>query len=103
MKFLFGTLIGVLTGILAVLIHAWGFPLGILIAVIGSYVVTYLLGQYFGSRIAKIGFTIGWIAIILRASLFGNSDELLVSNNSSGNLLLTLGFLIVLIGIGARV
>ncbi len=103
MKFLFGILIGVLTGILAVLIHAWIFPLGILIAVIGSYVITYLLGQYFGSRIAKIGFTIGWIAIILRASLFGNADELLVSNNSSGNLLLTLGFLIVLIGIGARV
>jgi uncharacterized membrane protein YeaQ/YmgE (transglycosylase-associated protein family) len=103
MKFLFGILIGGLTGILAVLIHAWGFPLGILIAVIGSYVVTYLLGQYFGSRIAKIGFTIGWIAIILRASLCGNSDEVLVSNNTSGNLLLTLGFLIVLIGIGARV
>ena len=103
MKFLFGILIGGLTGILAVLIHAWGFPLGILIAVIGSYVVTYLLGQYFGSRISKIGFTIGWIAIILRASLFGNSDELLVSNNSSGNLLLTLGFLIILIGLGARV
>jgi len=103
MKFLLGTLIGALTGILAVLVHAWGFPLGILIAVSGSYVVTYLLGQYFGSRIAKIGFAIGWVSIILRGALFGNSDELLISNNSSGNLLLTIGFLIVLIGIGARV
>lgn len=103
MKFFFGILIGALTGIVATLVHAWGFPLGILIALSGSYVVTYLLGQYFGSRIAKIGFAIGWVSIILRASLFGNSDELLISNNSSGNLLLTLGFLVVLIGIGARV
>ena len=103
MKFLLGILIGALTGILAVLIHAWGFPLGILIAVSGSYAVTYLLGQYFGSRVAKIGFAIGWIAIILRAALFGNSDELLISNNLAGNLILTIGFLIVLIGIGARV
>lgn len=103
MKFLLGVFAGACTAVLATLIHAWIFPAGIIIAISGSVAVSFLLGQYFGSRILKVGFAFGWLGLIVRAATFGNSDELLISNNPAGNLLLTLGFFAVLIGIGARV
>jgi hypothetical protein len=45
---------------------------------------------------------LGWIAIILRGSTFGEGQELLVQGDGVGSTLLLLGTLIVLFAVTAR-
>jgi hypothetical protein len=103
---LLATLAGVIIGGLGTLVHNFSlgwFPLGVLVALMGSFAASKALGMYFGRRDVRIFFLLGWTLIVLRASIFGNSDELLIMANGTGNTYLGLGFLLVVLGIWSRI
>ena len=96
---------GVICGLLGVLIHnlTWSwFPYGLVIALLGGAAATKMLGARFGRRGVRFWFLFGWIAIVLRGSIFGNGDELLVMANGTGNAFLALGFLLMAASIWSR-
>ena len=96
---------GVIIGALGTVVHNFSlgwFPLGVIVALLGSYAASKALGIRFGRRAVRIWFLIGWTLIVLRASIFGNSDELLIMANGPGNAYLGLGFLVVVITIWTR-
>ena len=97
---------GLFIGALGTLVHnitlGW-FPLGLLIAIVGSGAASKVIGVRFGRRGVRFWFFVGWMLIVLRAAIFGNSDELLIMANSTGNAFLGLGFLVVLLTIWSRI
>lgn len=102
MRYVIALLSGSLTGVVATLIHQSLPPLGVLVALAFSYGAIWLIGRRFAARIYKWIAAIGWIAVILRGSTFGEGQELLVQADAVGSTLLLLGTLIVLIAVGAR-
>jgi hypothetical protein len=96
---------GVIIGGLGTVVHNFSlgwFPFGVLVALSGSFTASKALGIRFGRKAVRIWFLIGWTLIVLRASIFGNSDELLIMANGTGNTYLGLGFLLVVIAIWTR-
>lgn len=109
MRLIFENLIAIIAGViiggLGTVVHNFSlgwFPLGVIVALLGSYAASKALGIRFGRRAVRIWFLIGWTLIVLRASIFGNSDELLIMANGPGNAYLGLGFLVVVITIWTR-
>jgi hypothetical protein len=97
---------GVIIGALGVVVHNFSigwFPLGLIAALVGSFAATRVIGIYLGRRGVRLWFLLGWTFIALRGGIFGNSDELLIMSNGAGNAFLGLGFLLVLVGIWARI
>ena len=97
---------GVIIGGLGTLVHNYAlgwFPLGVIAALLGSFAASKALGIRFGRRDVRIFFLLGWTLVVLRASIFGNSDELLIMANGTGNTYLGLGFLLVIMSIWSRI
>lgn len=97
-----GLIIGALGTVVHNLTFGW-FPFGLIIAIFGSAAASKVIGVRFGRRGVRFWFFVGWTLIVLRAAIFGNSDELLIMANGTGNTYLGLGFLVVLLTIWARV
>lgn len=103
---LFAIAAGVIIAVFGTVIHNYSigwFPFGVMVAVLASASASILLGIRCGRRGVRFWFLVGWIAIVLRAATFGNSDELLIMANGPGNGYLGLGFLVVLLSIWARI
>lgn len=96
---------GIFISGLGVLIHnyriGW-FPAGLIVALLGTYSASRIIGARYGRRGARFWFLVGWTAIALRGASFGNGDELLIMANGPGNAFLGLGFLLVVLSIGTR-
>lgn len=102
---LFAIIAGAIIGGLGTVVHNFSlgwFPLGVLVALLGSFAASKVVGIRTGRRAIRIWFLLGWTLIVLRASIFGNSDELLIMANGAGNAYLGLGFLLVVIAIWTR-
>lgn len=100
-----GLVSGVVIGTFGVVIHNFSvgwFPLGLIIALLGSASANSALGIYWGRRGVRFWFLLGWTLIALRGGVFGNSDELLIMANGAGDAYLGLGFLLVLATIWTR-
>jgi hypothetical protein len=102
-KYLIALLGGAATGVIAVLLHQSFPPVGVLAAMVFSYLAIKYCSQQFGRRIYKWIAATGWIAVILRGSTFGEGQELLVQADGVGSTLLLLGTFIVLAAVAARV
>jgi hypothetical protein len=103
---LFAIFAGAIIGTAGALVHNLALgpvPIGVIAAIAGSVAASLYIGSRMGRRSARFWFLLGWGALTLRASIFGNSDELLVMANGPGNAYLGLGFLLVLISIRARI
>lgn len=103
---LLALLIGLVIGALGTVVHNFAlgwFPLGLLVALLGSASATRIIGVRFARRGVRFWFLLGWSAIVFRAATFGNSDELLIMSNNAGNAYLALGFALVLGNIWARI
>lgn len=103
---LFALIVGVIIATFGALVHnliLGPVPYGVIAGVVGSVAASVLIGSRLGRRGARFWFLLGWSAITLRASIFGNSDELLIMANGPGNAYLSLGFLLVLITIWTRI
>jgi hypothetical protein len=103
MKFLLSLALGALTAIGATLIHPSLPPLGIFLAIISTYVLIWWIGRHFGKRRYRIYALIAWIIVIMRAGSFGVGQELLIQGDTSGSLLLTIGFVAGLLAIFRKV
>jgi hypothetical protein len=102
MKFIFYILTGVVTGGVAILLHQSLPPYGVIASVLLTFLAIWLIGRRSGKRLYKWAAAIGWIAIVLRASIFGTGQELLVQGDGVGSSLLLLGTISALIAIAAR-
>ena len=86
-------------GFTAVILHnAWQ-PLGLVLALIVSYLGIKLLGIKYYFRRFKVFAAVAWLIVVLRAGNPGNGDELLIYGNTYGNFFLLLGFIAVLIAV----
>lgn len=97
MKIIYGTSLGVLSGIAAVLLHVFYPPVGLVIALLGSASTIWAIGRHFGSRRLKLIASIAWGLVIWRASSFGVGNELLVQGNSEGSALVFVGLILLFI------
>ena len=97
---------GVCIAALATVVHNYTiarFPIGLVVAIAGSAATSRFLGVRFGRRGVRFWFFVGWTALVLRAAIFGNSEELLIMANGTGNTFLGLGFVVVLLTIWSRI
>ena len=103
MRYLLALLGGAATGVIATLLHQSIPPVGVIIALIFSYAAVKYCGRQFGHRKYKWIAALGWIAVILRGSFFGEGQELLIQADGVGSTLLLLGTVVVLSAVVARV
>lgn len=102
MKLIFSFLIGAATAIAATLIHQTLPPVGVIVAILESYIAIWWLGRYFGKRRYKFAALIGWFIVIAKAGSFGAGHELLIQGDNPGSSLLTLGFIAGLVALLQR-
>ena len=98
--------VGICIAALATVVHNYTiarFPIGLVVAIAGSAATSRFLGIRFGRRGVRFWFFLGWTALVLRGASFGNSDELLIMANGTGNAFLGLGFIVVLLSIWSRI
>lgn len=84
-------LFGAITGIASVLLHQSIPPLGLLLALLLTYLTIWYVGRYSGKKRYKAIASIAWFAIIFRAGNYGVGMELLVLGDGVGTGLLFLG------------
>jgi hypothetical protein len=101
-RYLLALLSGAFTGVIAILIHQSVPPFGVIASLLFSYLAIWLIGRTFAARSFKWVAVLGWIAVLLRGSTFGEGQELLVQGDGVGSTLLLLGTLIVLFAATAR-
>jgi hypothetical protein len=97
-SFLFGALVAVY----ATLIHPTRPPVGVLLALIGSYIAIRWIGRHYRARRYKFIALIGWFVVIMRAGTFGVGQELLIQGDNSGTALLFVGFILGVIAVAQR-
>ncbi len=102
MRYLLALLSGAFTGVIAILIHQSVPPFGVIASLLFSYLAIWLIGRTFAARSFKWVAALGWIAVLLRGSTFGEGQELLVQGDGVGSTLLLLGTLIVLFAVSTR-
>jgi hypothetical protein len=101
-RYLLALLSGAFTGVIAILIHQSVPPFGVIASLLFSYLAIWLIGRTFAARSFKWVAALGWIAVLLRGSTFGEGQELLVQGDGVGSTLLLLGTLIVLFAVSTR-
>lgn len=102
MQLFFSLIYGAFTAVIAVLLHQSIPPFGVIASLVFSYLSIWMIGRHFGGRQFKWAAFIGWIAVTLRAALFGEGQELLIQGDAVGSTLLLLGSLIALLAVSAR-
>lgn len=103
MRFLISLLWGGASGIVAVLLHQSLPPVGVIAGITLTYISIWLVGRNFHRRIYKWIAALGWMAVILRASIFGVGEELLVQADGVGSALLMIGTITALAAVAARI
>jgi hypothetical protein len=93
MKIVAALVLGASAGALAAISHAALFPVGLILAVAGSFAIVRLVGLRTGSRVAVLVAALAWVAVILRASISGFAGELLIWDSTQATLFLVLGSL----------
>lgn len=102
MRYLLALLYGAATGLVAILLHQSLPPFGVIGSLAFSYLSIWLIGRQFATRNVKWFAALGWIAVLFRASTFGEGQELLVQGDGAGSALLLIGTLVVLTAVAAR-
>ena len=102
MTALISLIFGAIVAICATLIHATRPPVGVILALIGSYLCIRWVGRYFGKKRYKLIALFGWFMVIIRAGTFGAGQELLIQGDNSGTALLFIGFILGIIAVLQR-
>lgn len=99
MIFLTAALLGIVLGALATISHAALFPLGLVIALVGTFAGLRLMINRSGSRLVGLVAAIGWVAVVIRAAVPGGSGELLIWGGSSSTLFIAGGAIAVIVAL----
>lgn len=99
MKFVFSFLVGIASGIAAVLLHDMASPFGALLAIAGTFTSMWVLGRKFGKRIYKLVGIVGWVCVFAKAATLGAGGELLVQGNNTGSALAFFGTLSLIVAL----
>lgn len=99
MIFLTAALLGIVLGALATISHAALFPLGLVIALVGTFAGVRLMINLSGSRLVGLVAAIGWLAVVIRAAVPGGSGELLIWGGSSSTLFMAGGVAAVIVAV----
>jgi uncharacterized membrane protein YeaQ/YmgE (transglycosylase-associated protein family) len=91
--------IGLIVGFSATLLHNIYPPVGLIAALILTYLGVKVSGELFYTRKYQILTSLAWLIVVFRAGSPGFSDEILIYGNLAGNIFLVFGFLTLLIGI----
>ena len=89
--------LGALAAALAAISHAALVPLGVIVAVLGSFAVVRLVGLRTRSRAAILFAALAWVAVTLRASVAGFGGEILIWGSTASMIYLVLGSLAVIV------
>jgi hypothetical protein len=101
-RYLFALLVGAATGGVAILLHQSLPPFGVATSLLFTFLSIWLIGRLLVARSYKWVAALGWLAVLLRASSFGEGQELLVQGDGVGSTLLLVGTLVALIAVAAR-
>ena len=88
---------GIVLGFTGTALHNAFSPVGLILAIVASWLGIWLVGRAYGLRSAKLAAALGWIALVYRAGTHGASYELLIFGNTAGNFFLIAGFIGVLL------
>jgi len=102
MRALISLIFGAVVAIGATLIHPTRPPVGVILALIGSYMCIRWIGRFFGKKRYKLIALFGWFIVIVRAGTFGVGQELLIQGDNSGTALLFIGFILGIIAVLQR-
>lgn len=102
MRALISLIFGGVVAIGATLIHPTRPPVGVILALIGSYMCIRWIGRFFGKKRYKLIALFGWFIVIVRAGTFGVGQELLIQGDNSGTVLLFIGFILGIIAVLQR-
>jgi hypothetical protein len=102
MRVLISFIFGGVVAIGATLIHPTRPPVGVILALIGSYLSIRWIGRFFGKKRYKLIALFGWFIVIVRAGTFGVGQELLIQGDNSGTALLFIGFILGIIAVLQR-
>ena len=102
MQLFLALIYGAVAGVVAVLLHQSLPPLGVIASLLITYLSIWSIGRRYGKRRYKWVAAMGWFAIIIRASIFGTGQELLVQGDGVGSTLLLLGTLVALAAVAER-
>lgn len=91
MTLLSALLLGAALGALAAVAHAALFPLGLVIALFGTFAGLRLIMHRTGSRRAGVAAVLGWLAVVLRAAIPTAGGEILIWGQTAGTLFLAGG------------
>jgi hypothetical protein len=99
MKSLLALVIGLATGVSAILLHLAFPPFGLALAVAGTFTALWALGRYFGSRIYKSLAAAAWFAIFWQGAKYGVGNEILIQGDNLGTAFTFLGTLAIFIAV----
>ena len=99
MKWIASFLGGAILGISSIALHNAFLPFGLVVCLLGTWLGISLIAKAYGNRKYKITAAIGWVLIVLRASVPGVGGELLVEGNFAGNTLVIAGIALVVAAI----
>lgn len=102
MRYIFSLAAGAVSAVIAILLHQSLPPFGVIVSLTFTYSSIWLVGRLYAGRSFKVIAAIGWIAVLLRGSTFGEGQELLVQGDGVGSTLLLLGTLVVLSAVASR-
>jgi len=102
MRALLSLLFGAVVAIGATLIHPTRPPVGVILAIVGTYMCIRWVGRYFGKKRYKLIALFGWFMVIIRAGTFGAGQELLIQGDNTGTALLFIGFILGIIAVLQR-
>lgn len=92
-------LLGIVLGALATVSHAALFPLGLVIALFGTFAGLRLIINRTHSRLAGVLAGVGWIAVVLRAAVPGTSGEMLIWGGTASTLFISGGAISVIVAL----
>jgi hypothetical protein len=97
---LFGALfIGITSGVAAVYLHLFAPPIGIILAIAGSFTAIWSVGRLYGKRIYKFIAIISWFAVFGRAAALGVGSEIFIQGDTLGNTFLLFSFFALFIAL----
>lgn len=99
MKLIASLFFGLAAGVAAVFLHLFLPPLGLVIAIIGTFTAIWAAGRKYGKRRFKFAAALAWLYIFARASSFGTGKEIFIQGDNLGNYFLFFSFIALALAI----